>query len=383
MKPEITLKVNNNGKKEEIRLTVSRFSIGRSQDNNLVISDVGISRRQCILENFDGILQISDCGSEKGTEVNKTLLTTPLILKDGDLVSLTNNCDITISIHSASSNISSATQIKENKEVFPAIKNNVNLLAALTLTLIMVGFITLFFLKNNATNFSSSLPKARYIEQGKDDIPLENREEESLSNENSSTVSLEQVEKAAVQFIHNISNDDKPYTFPEKAINDIKARIEQYRTSENLTRNFERVQALSAKMSNNARRANIEPPLLIYLVLTEINVTKIDTDPLLLADRILPELRSLRATFGSELADSTLLIVAGYKIGGSTKKSHPLLVTIRRTVKNPLVERNVWYLYEHNQLDPPIYNFIIELLTIGTISQNPHQFGINSTILTF
>ncbi|HVF90418.1 MAG TPA: hypothetical protein VNH22_10150, partial [Blastocatellia bacterium] len=104
-------------------------------------------------------------------------------------------------------------------------------------------------------------------------------------------------------------------------------------------------------------------------------------EPSATALAIMPELLSLKATFGTEMADKSLILVAAYRMGGGTRKSHPLLATMRRLVNNPLRDRNVWYLHERGGLDADVYNFVLSFIALGIIAQNPSQYGIAASPL--
>jgi hypothetical protein len=47
-----------------------------------------------------------------------------------------------------------------------------------------------------------------------------------------------------------------------------------------------------------------------------------------------------------------------------------------RVVKNPLTDRNVWYLREHGGLDDRAYEFVVRFLALGVIGENPRRFGV-------
>ncbi len=64
--------------------------IGRSDDIDLVISDVSISRRHAMIVNRLEGFHISDLGSTNGTYLNKEPVTSAVALKEGDKVALGN-----------------------------------------------------------------------------------------------------------------------------------------------------------------------------------------------------------------------------------------------------------------------------------------------------
>jgi hypothetical protein len=183
--------------------------------------------------------------------------------------------------------------------------------------------------------------------------------------------------------MHRISSDDKTYSFSEKALQDISRKVNQYRNSASLVGNLSAIQRNGAALGATARQQGIEPGLLIYLVLAEAEGARTVGEPRAIAQGAIGDLLALRATFGTNDADGSLLIVAAYKMGRGEKRSHPLLATIRRLVKNPLIQRNVWYLNERGGLEPAVYDFVVGFVALGVIAQNPGQFGVAATPLVF
>jgi hypothetical protein len=183
--------------------------------------------------------------------------------------------------------------------------------------------------------------------------------------------------------MRRISSDDKAYSFSEKALHDIDLKVNQYRASSSLVGNLSAIQRNGADLGALARRGGIEPGLLIYVVLAEAEIGRANGEPKVLANGIITDLLALRATFGTNDADSSLLIVAAYKV--KRGEGHPdlLLATIRRLVKNPLTQRNVWYLNEHGGLEPAVYDFVVSFLALGAIAQDPSQFGVGAAPLVF
>jgi hypothetical protein len=191
------------------------------------------------------------------------------------------------------------------------------------------------------------------------------------------------VEKVAIAVMQRISSDDKPYSFSEKALRDIGQKISSYKASTSLPGYLESIQRSSAALGTLAREQGLEPGLLIYTVLAKSDGGRVGGDPLAVGRAIISELLAVRATFGTTDSESSLILIAAYKMGGGGKRSHPLLATIRRLVKHPLTQRNVWYLNEQGGLDAEVYDFVVSFLALAVIAQNPAQFGVAATPLVF
>src|SRR5438128_179341 len=99
MQPEVVLIVNEDrNRSRQIAIRSNRFTIGRSADNDLSVDDPGLSRRHALIEIFDGVAEISDCGSQNGTFVNDRPIAESARLNDGDLISLGSVCNITVQV---------------------------------------------------------------------------------------------------------------------------------------------------------------------------------------------------------------------------------------------------------------------------------------------
>jgi hypothetical protein len=91
----------------------------------------------------------------------------------------------------------------------------------------------------------------------------------------------------------------------------------------------------------------------------------------------------LNKTLGSSGADSSLILLAAYSEGAGSKRSHPLLTRIRKLVRSPLAERNVWFLHDNGVIDDRAYDLVINFLACGIIAQDPGRFGLEIDPLSF
>src|ERR1700754_1190366 len=194
----------------------------------------------------------------------------------------------------------------------------------------------------------------------------------------SGEVSSEQVERAAVQVMRRISSDSKSYVFPSDALDDIKDKIVQYCKSPALIPLLRTMNTHAREIAKLAQREGMEPGLLVYLALTDAMLRQPEHDPVAAAHKALPILLDVWKVFGSTLAEGSLLIVAAYElgpvttVGGTSRKSHPLLSRITGSV----VERNVWASHKRGKLSQETYHFVVSFVALGVIAQSPNQFGV-------
>jgi hypothetical protein len=80
---------------QEWLLEGNTVSIGREEDNEVVLPDRRISRRHAVIEREGDRYYIRDCGSKNGTFVNGNLLQARVPLKDGDAIQIATGFTLT------------------------------------------------------------------------------------------------------------------------------------------------------------------------------------------------------------------------------------------------------------------------------------------------
>jgi FHA domain len=418
MQPEVTLTISDeSGQTRHVVVQSKRFTIGRTPDNDLAIPNSNLSRRHAVIEAFGGMVQIADCGSQNGTQVNGTDVAAGAVLHDGDLITLGGVCDIMVAIggngeparQSLAETASAPSPARlASRPQAPAVRTKARaatvarassleglgvpiiVTTAVAMVILIAGGLLIFLptsdrRQRNRTdgsqvNRSDNQVISDQANTGDSTVPVDGE-----SNVNSKEVSAgaEQVEKAATAVMRRISSDDKTYSFSDKALQDIGRKVVAYRGSTSLASNLQSIQRSSSTLGALATQEGLEPGLLIYAVLALTDTGRTNADPVALARGIISNLLALRATFGTNDADGSLIIIAAYKMGGGGKRSHPLLVTIRRLVRNPLTQRNVWYLNERGGLDAEVYDFVLTFLALAVIAQEPGQFGVAASPLVF
>lgn len=408
MPSEITLNfIDENGQERQIVVDANPFTIGRQDGNNLVIHDSSLSRRHALITSFSDVAQISDCGSQNGTYLNGQRLTSAAVLKNGDQITIGQDCKIRVQlvpkvvptqpVFAPTTNYSAHSTPQPAPAPAPSINSAINfdlpklspaLIAGLATVVILLfagGMIGLMAWKN-------SKPKADEQQQEVvfTDTPVRPQSTEIPTTTTTSTSTTEppiassgsdQFEKSLVQAIRYISNDND-YPFPQPVMAEVKRRATQYATP-TFANTLRSMAARSDETIASIRAQGIKKPALpIYMGLAETNGGQAG-DPLAVARQMVPEVQFLRGHFGSEFADPTLMLVAAHKVPGGNKKSHPLLEPLRRLVRNPQTDRNVWFLREKGALNDAAYDYVLRFLAYAAIAQNPRQFGLDAPALVF
>ncbi len=433
MQVEVTLTfTDETGSPRVVAVSTRHFLIGRNPDNNLQIADSNLSRQHALIECFDSFVQVTDCGSQNGTNINGTPVFGAVEIKHGDVITLGGAFDLKVSVReaalpaatplSAAPAAATAATAQADKAADGATASSafpvnappswwlsVPVLAAAAAAIFVILGATVIFIV-----FSGDGRRPRKDRPGKrqesrqplEDSVNENEVAELLTpsapantedTNNTSTTNTpqpvsarnspasEQIEKAAEQVMRRISTDSKDYSFSEKTVRDLRQKIELYRGSASTVREaIVTLQKGGPAIGAAARNEGIgQPYFILYAALAETDGGRSGRDAAATARAMLPDLVALRATLGDD-QDSSLLVIAAYPEGTGTKKSHPLLGRMRRiTNRDPVAKRNVWYLRENGGINEQAYDLVIRFIALGVIAQNPKQFGVNAEPLAF
>lgn len=378
---------------QEVLVESARFTIGYGGDNDLAINEPGLSRRHALIESFDGVFQLSDCGSGTGTFVNGNAVKGVVVLSDRDEIRLGSGTMVVFRIKPGSTQTEPREHRSQSNEV--AQPRSVKSVSSLTLALaVAIAAAAVALLIVAFSNNENGPRVATYNLSNQADEPQNIQTPEKHSDTQAvpkiettaKTASVELIEQSLVGFLRRISAEERSYVFPSdavRALDDIRRRIDEYRGLPALVAAFNSINISATKIAAEARREGLEPALVIFTALTLTDGGRNGTDQTAVANRALPELMELRKTLGTESADKSLILIAAYRMGGGTKRSHPLIRTMTRVIKNPLTDRNVWYLREQGALDDLTYDFVVRFLALGAIAENPAKFGVNAPRISF
>jgi predicted component of type VI protein secretion system len=360
--PDITL-IFNDGKRREVAVPSGSFSIGRSQENNLVIERPGLSRRHAVIGNLEDGVKVADCESANGTFLNGAPVRTETPVKDGDVISLGQVLDIQIRI---------GVRMAAPKE-----SSHLPMALIGVMAVILIGALVLIVAMRRPRPTTPPVPQPTLeTTQSVEPTPASS----STGSRPCESISNDQVELAAKQVLRRISIDKQDYAFPAgRPLDDLRNEIVRHCGSASLAASLSALKAQQGRIAA-ACGSSMDPDLVLYATLAAIDGSP-KTSPAETALGIIPALKSLRITFEDNTADSTLIAVAALKEGVWPKGAHPLLGRMRKTVTNPFTQRNVWYLHQSGAIDDQAYALVVRFLALGVIARNPRPFGIDAPAL--
>lgn len=438
MSTEVTLSIyDEQGREQQVAVQSKRFTIGRLPENDLPIPDTNLSRRHAVIENFDGAFYVSDCGSQNGTAVNRKSVTGAVELRDGDVITLGGAKDVVVHLSNGYASAGSAASAQ-----FAAAPNNASFeqspsassqqtptpsqasaptgstpawlttpVIAAAIAVVVVLFAGLLLALSSRTDTTpkriastQNIPQRRkpIAEKENRNAPTEtqnNSSTEAATNvnlENSQVVTgntsnaaadeLDEIERYALRVMSSISNDTSP-TLSRKALGEINEKVKRYRGSSSISDELRAMKGRGvSQLAGGAKSGDLKLPLVVYAALAKMDRDGVRGDPVPTAQGMIPVLSRLRVTFGTELANDSLLIIAAYDQGpGGT--THPLQTSIfelaKRQPESPATIRTVWYLHEHGKISPQAYELVLRFLALGVIAQDPHKFGVDAEPLGF
>jgi hypothetical protein len=407
---------DESGQSRSVPILKHQFTIGRGADNDLVISNSKLSRRHALIEVVSGSHYVSDTGSQNGTFVNNRTVVAPIRLTKGDIISLGGGCDLTFNVEAPGraqrvpppgASPDSPARVTATPEPSPAsapaqTSSLVPLIAGGAIGLILLAAIVVVAIammqdkpRPEVSNLAIAEP-GNGIEPGKSKVPNptpsdnENVPATTASPGKDSPRTLsndsdEEIGRAAQRVMSRISKDESPY-ISASGIKDVAAKVREYKGSGTLASKLRAMSRGCVEINSLAQANSLKPALLSYAAIAASDGAG---DPVASAKQMAPKLLTLRATFGTDSANSTLLLLAAYpypfnpQLGSQTRTAHPLaskLVELggRRSVEDTSVARTVWFLKEKNGIMPEAYELVVRFLAVGIISQDPRSFGVDA-----
>ena len=406
MPPRLTITLPASFGNKTVEVLGRRFSIGRTPENDLPIEDSSLSRRHAIVEEVDGRYLISDCGSSNGTFLNGSRIDTETELADWDVLTLGGVGDIVVCLQSDARSEGEqrsapsgprAVQVPTkpsraapptNVSTEPVVGKPIIAIVAVVIILIVSGVAILLIKGSGSTtgaNVTIKKPRAEDTRDEKrpdtddrnEDLTATNTNESNAGDNNSSELST--IESFASKVLVGISRDTRP-VLTEKPLEQINATVQRYKSSSSLAEQLRTIKREMPQVASVAKSNGLRTQLVVYATLARIDVDG-RGDPAQVAASLSPSLARMRAIFGDELANDSLLSVAGLEEGPSLQLKINKLAG--RVNDSPATIRSIWYLHDHQTISDQTYNFVLRFLAIGVIVQDPQKFGVAADPLIF
>ncbi|MGI8787990.1 MAG: FHA domain-containing protein [Pyrinomonadaceae bacterium] len=421
------------GDARRVSIAQEIFTVGRHPENDLCISDNRLSREHIRIEQYNDAFYVSDSNSSNGTTLNGERLSKAVILRGGDRLVL--GGAVNISLESAfeeknsyqssaieneySANEESAyladgetpDRLAASQPSVSAAPDSSSIPTAIFWLAPVFGLIVLVLVGGLFYAFSGkkevaqtndiydSTPKTRTPKKddSTDETPTP-RKRESPENSNGAASSTpddssppkssgdaERIEQDAAAFLRRIAQSDPTAFLTGKQIEIVNSKIGALKGSSALADNLKAVKKNAAQFETLAATKNLKPQFLATAALAKIGNNR--GDPLAVANSMLPVLSDLKITLDNKLADDNLLIIAAYERGaaGNPRSLQTTLEALSKQTQNasPRTIRTIWFLHDKGKITDAEFNFALQFIAIGAITQNPKDFNVNADAVTF
>jgi pSer/pThr/pTyr-binding forkhead associated (FHA) protein len=395
---------DNDGVDRRVRVDGSKFVIGRHSDCDLAIADSRLSRVHAQIEHFAGRWEIVDAGSSNGTELNGSPVFDAAALSDGSSISL-GGLQIRAEIAEPRMEPAqpTATPVLETPKTkpaadAPAVGRSVPIgliLAIPVLALVLVslaGGVAYLVLARN--------PTVAVVTNGEDDPvpdddPPANDKDPDRTPAPSSTPSTSgtstvptpppanlsetaKVEVNGAAFMRKIAENDPRIFLTTDQAKRLNTKIKQLSGSSAVAENLKSAKQNISQIKEIAAKASLHPMLVAIAAVTKLGTSK--GDVVAAANAVSPVLQKLKVHIGTEFADDCLLLIAAYDQGekGDTMKMRNMLQALANEVsESSRTIRTIWFLEKRQKITAGEFDRALSFLAIGTIAQNPKDFGVN------
>ncbi len=190
------------------------------------------------------------------------------------------------------------------------------------------------------------------------------------------------VEQNGAVFVRQIAqNDPKAFLTGDQAAK-VGAKVKQLGRSSALADNINSARKNAAAIKALAGQKNLRPQFLAVAAMTKLGSSR--GDVLQAATSVAEVYEKLGIHIGSENFDDALLMVAAYDQGaaGETMKIRNMLQDLAtKSTEGARTVRSIWFLEKAGKITSAEYERAITFLAIGTIAQNPKEFGVNAEAL--
>ena len=408
------------GARQRVAVGRDEFVIGRHSENDLVIADSRLSRRHAKIARSNGSFLIEDLGSSNGTDVNGNPVFDPAEIRSGDVISF-GGLEAAVEMELRRENAvqpaalsstptppsQSKAKEKEDKGESRGIPLWLILLAPVTaaVLVVVVAGVVLLVVSRGTDVSANTVEEDDPIEttdkpsNSKDDGPPANNDiagpnGTTPTNNGGSTTgpadteptptpaNLSETAKVEVNgaaFLRKIAqNNPRAFLTGEQAKR-VSTKVKQFSGSSAVADNIKSARKSSAEIKALAAAKNLKPQMLAAAAIAKLGGSR--GDVLATAQSIADVLDKLSIQLGNELADDCLLSIAAFDQGaaGDTMKMRNMLQDLaNKSSESSRTIRSIWFLQKEGKISQGEFERALVFLAIGTIAQNPKEFGVSA-----
>lgn len=204
---------------------------------------------------------------------------------------------------------------------------------------------------------------------------------EEITPTQKKTEDAKKIEDASAKFLRRIAKNDPNIYLLDKQIVVTTSHINHFKGSGTLAENIKNAKKNASQIKALADSKNLKPQFLAVAALAKLGNQK--GDVLAAAGEMLEKLSDITKAFGNDTADDSLLIIAAYSSNTSGERLQNIVGGFPNSKANPRAIRSIWFFKENGKLSNAEFDFALQFLAIGTITQNPKDFNVSAEALVF
>jgi hypothetical protein len=191
------------------------------------------------------------------------------------------------------------------------------------------------------------------------------------------------IEQNGGAFLRRIAQNDPRAFLTSEQAQRITPKVKQLSGSSALADNLNSARKNSAQIKSIAQSKNLKPQFLAIAAVAKLGSNR--GDVVQTAQGMADVLDKLSVHLGNEFGEDSLLIVAAYGQGSAgdfMKMRNMLQELANKFPESSRAIRTIWFLQKNGKITQSEFDSAVNFLAIGTISQNPKEFGVNAEALT-
>ena len=388
------------GVTRRVRVEGKKFAIGRHSDCDLHIADSRLSRVHATIDRFGDTWEISDAGSSNGTSLNGNPVFESVRLADGHNLSLGGfpiAVELVAPVREDSRPKIVSAPVEHTPTVIPDAETGrrripVALIFApplLALLVVVAGLgVTYFVTVGDRTLAVAANNDDDPI--GTDDGPVSKGDPEdtpkaatptpTASGPTPTPANLSETAKIEINganFLRKIAQNDPNIFLTTDQAKRVSTKIRSLSSSSAIADNLKAAKQNGAQIKDLAAQSNLKPQMLAIAAVARLGTSK--GDVVATAKTMAEVLDKLAIQVGNELADDCLLMIAAYEQGasGETMKLRNMLQNLaNETNESSRTIRTIWFLEQRGKITAAEFDRALTFLAVGTIAQNPKEFGV-------
>ena len=401
---------DDEGEEKWVTVDSPEFAIGRHSSNDLAIVDSRLSRDHALIERRGDDFFISDRGSSNGTSLNGVRLLQPSRLKNGDKADLGGGVELDFEIeekapapdHTPQPSVVSTPNaaqpmVGESGDGFPI--GTILIAPLLGFFILAIALGAIYISRGNSSAEVVEIDNREHRQRGNDDagndLPSPSATRVSPSPSTTSTTASpipsatqavtgddSKIEKNAAAFLRRAAQNDQRAFITTEQAKLVESAVKQLSGSPAIADNLKAARRGTADITSLAASKGLKPQFLVAAALAKLGTTR--GDVVQTARSMVETLGRLNTQIGTDISEDALLLIAAYDQGESGDFSRMINMVQKEVIKYPESAREVrtiWFLHKNGKITDAEFGMALRFLAIGTISQNPADFGVNAEAL--